>query len=262
MRQRAAVVADEEDQRFFPHATVFERRHDLADGIIHALAHRESGIAVFVARVELRDLVLRCLQRRMHGIEGQISEKRPRLVLRDESRRLLAESIREVTGLLHHLRAAIDRIIRVIELEVIMCPATEKPEHLIKPAQSRTPRQIGPQMPFAKLPRRIARRLQILRKELLTHRHSAARLATRVEPQPLLIAPQHQPRSRRRAHMPGDISLPTNHALLRQRIEIRRHDLLRMLRMKRHIRIPEVIRDDEDDVGLLLGGVDGEGESE
>jgi len=54
--------------------------------------------------------------------------------------------------------------------------------------------------------------------------------------------------------MPRHITLPTNHPRFGQRIEIRRHDLLRMLRMKRHIRIPEVIRDDDDDVGLRESG--------
>jgi len=50
--------------------------------------------------------------------------------------------------------------------------------------------------------------------------------------------------------MPSHIALPTDDALLCQRIEMWRVDLLWMLRIELHIRVAEVICDDNDDVGL------------
>ena len=256
LRERAAVVADEKEQRVFPHSLGLERRDDFADRIVHPLAHREQRVAVGVAGVKFRDLIRGRLQRRVDGVEREIHEERLRLFTRDECRRRLAEPVREIARLLHGRRAAIDRIVRVVQLEIIVRAAPEKAEHVIEPAQRRAPRHIRPEVPLSKLRRRIARRFEMLRKNLLAHRHSAACLTAGVKPKPLLIPPRHQPRARRRTHMPAHIALPADHALLRQRVEMRRGDFLRMLRIEEHIRVAEIIRDDDDDVWLRAVGAE------
>ncbi len=55
--QRAAVVADEEEERVFPNALAREFGHHVADRIIHALAHCEERIAVRVAGIESGNFV-------------------------------------------------------------------------------------------------------------------------------------------------------------------------------------------------------------
>jgi hypothetical protein len=187
------------------------------------------------------------------GVEREVGEEGFAFVARDERDGFLAKPVGEVAGFLHHVRAAIDGILRVIELEVVVRAAPEEAEHLVEAAMRRTPLRRRAEVPLAELRRGVARRLEELREQLLAHRQAAARLAAGVEAEPLLITARHQARARRRADVAADVALPADDTRLRQRVEMRRADLLRMLRVEQHVRIAKVIGDNDDEVRLRSG---------
>ena len=96
-------------------------------------SHGEQGVPLRVARIELRDFLRWRLKRGMNRIEGKVSEEWLIALTPNEGGGLFAEPIREVSRFCDHLGSPIDRIIGVIELEVVMRSTPEKAKNLIKP---------------------------------------------------------------------------------------------------------------------------------
>ena len=69
---------------------------------------------------------------------------------------------------------------------------TKEAEDLVETTESRAPRGIRAEVPFAELSGRVTGGFQVLREDGFAHGQAAAGLAAGVETQALLIASSHQ----------------------------------------------------------------------
>ena len=131
---------------------------------------------------------------------------------------------------------------------------------LVEPALARRMRALLSDVPLAKHPRRIPRRLQSLRQDHAVERqfrdivhgpqgplapvetlHATDRVNTRARS----VLPAHQRRARRRAVL-AMVIVCELHPLRREPVDVRR--LVIFTAIRRHVRVTEVVGHDEDDI--------------
>ena len=253
---RAAVVAEEKDERVLLQFCLAQFGEHATHVLIQRGHHAQQGAPVQIGDVgKLRQMLRLGLHRPVRRHKGDIEEERLALVPLDEGCRLASEGIGGVCFLPHRLGAAIQIADEAGLLVRERHAAVRMPEGLVKAALIGPPIFAIAQMPFAHQSRHIPRRLQAIRHRPLAEWQPAfLGLVIGLITEAILIPTRHQARTRRAALRRRDVTRGAAHAIGRQRIHVRRDDLLRTLATE--VRIPEVVREEDDDVWLpRFGGV-------
>ena len=136
-------------------------------------------------------------------------------------------------------------------------PLVEKAEELIKATPLRMKLRRASEMPLAHQSRRIARVTQSIRHGLLRDWQANARRSVlradgiELKTEPRLKTPRHQRRTRGRTKRRGDIAARESRPTRRECIDLRCRDAFPTVATE--FAVTEVVNDDEDDVGTLLG---------
>ena len=249
-----AIVAREDQHRVLRQFQLLQLRHDAPDTLVDTRDHRRVGRIIVPAdpRLALKfsDQLRLRLVRRVDAEVRQIEEKRPILFPRDVVHRAIREKVRQILAF---------RILRLgTSREIEVHPHAH--DRLVEPALARRMRALLPDVPLAKHPRRIPRRLQRLRQDHaverqlrdIVHRsqrplapveplHPAHRVDARARP----ILPAHQRRARRRAVL-AMVVVRKLHPLRRQPVDVRR--LVILAPVGREVRVAEVVGHDENNI--------------
>ena len=274
-----AVVGGEDDSGAVSDAEPVERVEQLAHAVVHRLDHRRVSRAalrvgwVHAGAIFFDERLLR-IERRVDGELPVVQKKRAVLVRLHPCHRLIAHAILDVLG----GRA----LLEVLELprchETPRRPRPSVMRHVRIEAMLQRRIRLRPEMPFAKMRRRIARLLQrlregeILRVEAgralalqrlvsgrrgLLHRrrqlHLGQMAVRRGDSSARGILPRQQARPRGRAQRAGRIRAREKHPAFRQPLEIRGLVKLRSA-IERRVAPPEVVGEDEDDIRPHLRG--------
>ena len=209
----------------------------------------------------------------MRGVEGEVEEERVRRVTLDERDRLAPERVRQVRLLRHRFRAAQDLPVEgrapfgdpseiKANAPVIRpdddgnarpeaVPAPHEAEELVEAPLHRVVLGRNAEVPLAHRAGHVARRLQAVREGgLLEGEGIVGCVFVTMHAKTLLVPPGQQPRARRTAPGPGHVPVREPHPAGREGVEVRRRDVLDALEPE--VPVAEVVRDDQQDVGLAV----------
>ena len=242
---------------------VHRERHGVVDA-----PHRVGGVH------EPGDVVHRRLHGRMHGVEGEVEEERPRPVPFDERHRFASERVRQVRLLrdmfpaAENLPAPHRALLDLLDVwtpprpirkqdqgharpEVVRAP--QEPEELVEPPLQGMELGSGAQVPLADRPGRVARGLQAVRqRRFLKGERFVGRPLVTPHAEPLLIPPGQQARPSRAAPRSGHVPVREPHPAGREGVQVRRRDVLDAV--ETHIRVAEIVGHDQQDVGPAVFG--------
>ena len=253
--EQAAVVAGEKDERVADEPAFLQRGYDALDLLIEALNHRGIDLALLVGEVRVAFQILgRCLQRCVRGVEGQVKEEGLLVVLLlDHAHGLIAQQGGRVALVVAFLVVAmpvvatiagvseeVDRAIVVAVLSIES--ALHRQVGTLKMAEMPLPADVCGVTGFLQ---RLRQRALVQRQAVLRPRADHADL----QAMPDRIPPRHQGRASGRADG-QHIKLLQLRPALRELVEMRRLDFITM---PTHIRPAKVIGEDVDDVGLVRG---------
>ena len=247
----AAVVGQEKQQRVIKDLLPLERPDDPPHPIVEMLDHCHQRVAGRVAGLVL-DFVLRRLRGRVHGVVSHVAEKRPVFVALDEINGLVRDAVRQVAFVFEVLKTAIDRRVRVGQVEVIVRAAPHEAVKLVEAAVDRVVLWGKSQVPFPECAGDITGRLEELWKEHLFQVAARAAFTRGVDAKALLVAPRNEARAGRRADVARHVPLRADDALPGQGVDVRRAHFFGMMRVVAHVRVALIVGQHHDDVGPLL----------
>ncbi len=192
----------------------------------------------------------------MHGIKGEIEKKRLGTVAIDtvaidEGERLAAEGIGQVFGLGDALGAAEDFGPTASVRDVGM-RAAEEAEEFVKAALGRPEALPRAEVPFADDARRIAGPFEPFGQRRFVAGQAegfgleADRTGIELVSEPLLIPARHEAGPRRAADGAGDIAARKADAVVRDRVDMRRGDVLPPLAAE--FAVSQIVGDDHQDI--------------
>ena len=200
------------------------------------------------------EILLGRLQRRVLGIERQIEEERPLLVLLDPIARPLGIRVGRVeVRIVHRLHVGadprVDKVRRIEERRV-----GHRAKELVEAPFRRDKLRRSAEMPLADARSVVSQILQPIGDRRFRHRQpkrGVTRSAAAVEfvAEPRRIPPGHQPRPARAAIRRGDIPLREANAGRRDRVDMRRRNLL--VPLTAELAVSFVVGEENDDVGPL-----------
>ncbi|OPZ04305.1 MAG: hypothetical protein BWZ10_03187 [candidate division BRC1 bacterium ADurb.BinA364] len=251
---RAAVVAVEENQRLFFQVQLAQFVQYAPHGVVHGGGHAGIGSPFRIGNVREAVLVgLERLERRVHGVEGQVKEKGLILGAFDECGRFAGEGVGEVFLLFDRLAVADDGIdIRLAGH--VGVGAAEEAEVIVESALVRAQSLLEADMPFPGHSGCIAQVLELFGQSLLIQRQAeifggeAFGAGIVLEAKAMLIAPRHQAGARRRADRMGGVAVGEAHAIGGQRVDVWRGDVLATLAAQ--VGVAQIVGENDDDVGL------------
>ena len=152
------------------------------------------------------------------------------------------------------LKTAIDRRIRVGQVEVIVRAAPHEAVKLVEAAVDRVVLRGKSQVPFPERAGDITGRLKELREEHLIQVAARTAFPGGIDAKALLVAPRDEARAGRRADVARHISLGAGDALPGQGVHVRCVYFLLTMRVVAHIGVALIVRENHNDAGQARGG--------
>ena len=188
------VIGIEKQQGIVLEVMLFQFIQYDSHGKVHPLEHAKIDIPVRVLILKLGHVFRWRLQWPVNGVKRQVEEEGFFLVTLDKRRRLAAEVIGQVAGIIDPLPVAPDRVMVIVllEFEVIVRPVPQETIELVKAPAEGMIGFLQAQVPLAKNAGHISRLLEVLGNRDLASRQPNARIPAAIETEPLLVSSGHQ----------------------------------------------------------------------
>ena len=254
------VVRGEEEQRVLLQLLPLQCLHHLADRPVDLREDIAEETALRLARELLRNM-----QRHMRHVVREVEEEGLLAIRRDELHRALRVFRGEpplIRHQFHHVRPREQGQRRIIRAARRMLRPhvvrVRQAEVIIEPVRGREELRRTAQMPFPVNRRGVTALLQHPRQRHLVCVQSDLRVRTQraEDAHAIRITPRQQRRARRRAHRLRDVEIREANPALRQPVDVRR--LVALRSEATHIRVGEIIAEDDDHIRQARGGGGGE----